>query len=66
MGLIGICGTRPKTIQESRNSLLGSLKQLDLSDAPESNHSDKLYATIDNISQRYGKRTVFHLGEDIK
>ena len=41
-------------------------KQLDLFDAPASDHSDKLYAAIDNINQRFGRRTIFHLSEGVK
>ena len=41
-------------------------KQLDLFDAPVSEHSDELYAAIDNINQRFGRRTIFHLSEGVK
>ena len=40
--------------------------QLDLFDAPVSEHSEKLYAAIDNINQRFGRKTVFHLSEGVK
>ena len=40
--------------------------QLDLFDAPVSDHSDKLYAAIDNINQRFGRKTIFHLSEGVK
>jgi len=40
--------------------------QLDLFDAPVSAHSEELYAAIDNINQRFGRKTVFHLSEGVK
>ena len=41
-------------------------KQLDLFDTPASDRNDKLYSAIDDINQRYGKRTIFHLSEGVK
>ena len=40
--------------------------QMDLFDAPVSEHSEELYAAIDNINQRFGRKTVFHLSEGVK
>ncbi|MBU8901992.1 MAG: DUF4113 domain-containing protein, partial [Victivallales bacterium] len=40
--------------------------QLDLFDALISKHSEELYAAIDNINQRFGRNTIFHLSEGVK
>lgn len=41
-------------------------RQLDLFDAPASDHSEELYSVIDKINQRFGRRTIYHLSEGIR